>query len=656
MANAKEKTNEALGIINSALTILNKYPALDNARESIDFQSSINPLSFLMKLFKSTSGYNFVIKIIARFITYQLPVIENAIKALLLSQLKDMLSCSVNPLLANKIIKEGIVFNINEIDVSDLLKYSPFDKKVGNYFYFGTEGAKMGDLKNSRDMNAFIWYVINESHRRYSWKPLKNRQEGEFRDFPSDDTKTKKTEKDKKSDGILTLEYKENSSSLKDSEGKDLKMHTPYNNCLHVFIGDTRENFTDKKNLFDYEKQLEATNDNIKENESKIEHKQFERETFETKKQTLDDKLSAKEIDEDTYKREYNSYITQIKQINKSISGLEDRRQSLYEDKHKFQTQISKLIGDGLKYWQGITKNYYYHKPLLKFNYDYLASLRLFDEKVLAAKLLDSITGILTIDMNLSFKQQLIREEVKKMVKMVIETDDAEVSDCFFTFTNDDYDAMSRKAELRKAGLLTLNGEATSAVKVNAEDILYHLNNISSSANKEEIENIIEGGLIDITKELSNVNYTEDEKINGGVRINIIENLLSELAYVMVSSVLSPKIYLLLLINLKVMGAETSLTIEQFIGNYRQLFVNIVRAIRDEILEFFVTELKKQIEKLADDVRVLLTNEQAKYYTRLIMKIIECFRSHGDEYDFNIDDVDYADIITEEAQPLNRDC
>ena len=166
MAKTKEKIDETLGIINSALTILNKYPALDNARESIDFQSSINPLSFLMKLFKSTSGYNFVIKIIARFVAYQLPVIENAIKALLLAQLKDMLSCSVNPLLAKKIIKEGIVFNINEIDVSDLLKYSPFDKKVGNYFYFGTEGARMGDLKNSRDMNAFIWCVINESHRR----------------------------------------------------------------------------------------------------------------------------------------------------------------------------------------------------------------------------------------------------------------------------------------------------------------------------------------------------------------------------------------------------------------------------------------------------------------------------------------------------------
>ena len=656
MAKTKEKIDETLGIINSALTILNKYPALDNARESIDFQSSINPLSFLMKLFKSTSGYNFVIKIIARFVAYQLPVIENAIKALLLAQLKDMLSCSVNPLLAKKIIKEGIVFNINEIDVSDLLKYSPFDKKVGNYFYFGTEGARMGDLKNSRDMNAFIWCVINESHRRYSWKPLKNKQDDEFRDFPSDKNKTKKTERDKKSDGILTVEYKESSSSLKDAEGKGLETHTPYNNCLHVFIGDARENFTDEKKLFDYEQYLEETNEKIKKNESKIDSKQFEREEFETKKQTLDDKLSAKEIDEDTYKREYNSYVTQIEQINKSISGLENTRQSLYEDKRKFQTQISKLIDGGLKYWEGITKNYYYHKPLIKFNYDYIASLRLFDEKVLAAKLLDSITGILTIDMNLSFKQQLIREEVKKMVKMVIETDDAEVSDCFFTFTNDDYDAMSRKAELRKAGLLTLNGEATSAVKVNAEDILYHLNNISASANKEEIENIIEGGLIDITKELSNVNYTEDETINGGVRINIIENLLSELAYVMVSSVLSPKIYLLLLINLKVMGAETNLTIEQFIGNYRQLFVNIVRAIRDAILEFFVTELKKQIEKLADDVRVLLTNEQVKYYTRLIMRIIECFKSHGDEYDFNIDDVDYADIITEEAQPLNSDC
>ena len=261
MAKTKEKIDETLGIINSALTILNKYPALDNARESIDFQSSINPLSFLMKLFKSTSGYNFVIKIIARFVAYQLPVIENAIKALLLAQLKDMLSCSVNPLLAKKIIKEGIVFNINEIDVSDLLKYSPFDKKVGNYFYFGTEGARMGDLKNSRDMNAFIWYVINESHRRYSWKPLKNKQDDEFRNFRSDESKTKKIERDKKSDGILTLEYKESSSSLKDAEGNGLETHTPYNNCLHVFIGDARENFTDGKKLFDYEQDLDKTND-----------------------------------------------------------------------------------------------------------------------------------------------------------------------------------------------------------------------------------------------------------------------------------------------------------------------------------------------------------------------------------------------------------
>ena len=88
---------------------------------------------------------------------------------------------------------------------------------------------------------------------------------------------------------------------------------------------------------------MQKTNEKIKKNESKIDSKQFEREEFETKKQTLDDKLSAKEIDEDTYKREYNSYVTQIEQINKSISGLENTRQSLYEDKRKFQTQISKF-------------------------------------------------------------------------------------------------------------------------------------------------------------------------------------------------------------------------------------------------------------------------------------------------------------------------
>ena len=47
--------------------------------------------------------------------------------------------------------------------------------------------------------------------------------------------------KQKKDDGIVTLEFNERSSSLKTASGKNMNAQTPYNNCLHVFIGNVKE-------------------------------------------------------------------------------------------------------------------------------------------------------------------------------------------------------------------------------------------------------------------------------------------------------------------------------------------------------------------------------------------------------------------------------
>ena len=139
-------------------------------------------------------------------------------------------------------------------------------------------------------------------------------------------------------------------------------------------------------------------------------------------------------------------------------------------------------------------------------------SLKLFDEKSLAARLLDSLTACLTIDLNFSYKRLLIKNEIKKMVNMITESDDLVVSDCFFTFSNDDYDAMSRQAELRKAGLLTINGDETSAVKINAEDILNSLNQINEDSNKQTIQTIIEGTITNLSKELTDTSYLSTDR------------------------------------------------------------------------------------------------------------------------------------------------
>ena len=658
MSNVKQIKSEALATIDAAVSILNRYPDLGEANTELSFNITTNPFTFLMDLFKTTTGYNKLIEIIAKFISWELPVVEAAVKALLIAKLKDIISCSVNPFFTEDILRNGIVFNIEEIDIADVLKYSPLDQKVGKYFYFGTDEVKTADdLITCDDMDAFLWFMINRANRRYVWKPKKNRKDDEWRsDYPSDGST-----KLKKEDGIITVEYYERPQNLMDAYGNPYRLQTPYNNCLHVFIGDVRENKSRMTDLITNERNLHQEEENIKLFSNKIENKEYKISLLEDDKLILHEKFQNSEIEEKEFKKEYKKLNNKIKVLQDDIQDLLVLREQAYAAKRRFQFTIGNIQRTAGWYFPFLdpnrNRNYYFGKSLIEFNIDYIMSLTLFEEKSLAARLLDAITGVLTIDLALTYKQQVIKNEVKRMVRMITESDDLVVSDCFFTFSNDVYDTMSRQAELRKAGLLSINGDETSAVKINTDDILSSLNEISEAANKETIQTIIEGTITDLSKELSSTTYDKKSQINFGVQINLIENILNSLAYVIVCSVLSPKVYLLLLINLKIIGRETNFDLEGFIGQYKQLIAELIRLIRDQLLDYLMREIMIIIGDLVKELTIKLSIEQARYYARLIKKLIERFRRHGKNLDFNIDDVNYADILpSEEEEPKNNEC
>ena len=687
MANIKQIKSEALATIDAAMSILNRFPDLNNSNTELSYNTSTNPFTFLMDLFKTTTGYNKLISILAKYISYELPILESAVKGILIAKLKDIISCSVNPFFTEDILKNGIVFNVEEIDIADVLKYSPYDK-VGKYFYFDTEPTinegetdfamtddgsfievpkpkkvqNPSDLIKSDDMDALIWFMINKANKRYVWKPKKYRKGDEYRpDYPftEDDAKLKKE------DGIITFEYYERSQNLRDAYGEAYKLQTPYNNCLHVFIGDVREKKTNVINqLEDKEEDIYDNERNITLFSNKIENKNFKIQQIREDKLLLEEDFSKGDIDEDEYKKQLKKLNNKEKILQNDINDLLNRREQIYAAKRRLQFEIgtikTQLENTRDQFFPFLNsdknRNYYYGKTLIEFNIDYIMSLKLFDEKSLAARLLDSLTACLTIDLNFSYKRLLIKNEIKKMVNMITESDDLVVSDCFFTFSNDDYDAMSRQAELRKAGLLTINGDETSAVKINAKDILNSLNQINEDSNKQTIQTIIEGTITNLSKELTDTSYLSTDKANFGIQMNFIENLLDSLAYVIVCSVLSPKVYLLLLINLKIIGRETNFDLECFIGQYKQLIADLIRSIRDQLLDYLMREIMIIIGDLVKEITIKLSVEQARYYARLIKRLIGCFRKHGRSLDFNVDNVDYADIYEEQEEPKNNEC
>lgn len=680
MANLQKTKSEALAIIDAALAILNKFPEIETANSTLSFNTSSNPFPFLMDCFKSTTGYNILIKILSKFIMLGLPAVEIAVKGVLLANIKNILSCAINPFISDEILRNGIVFNLQQIDITDTLRYSPLDE-IGKYYYFDnyekstvtdSTGKKkqidipkqVDDLKVSKDFNCLIWYMKHIASFREVWGQQPKAKDERTNDIENDDTYwNDKKKKCRKGAGIVTLEYNVRPEGLRNAEGYGMSsgdasyagLQTPYGECLHVFLGNVKEKSNEEgnkqQNLYDVATQkLVTANEQISIAEKAIEDIKKQQKKYEQ------DRKKGK-ITQEHYtvligdcREQIDVKEEVIKNIKKIIKDNKVLKVNAIKELRKIQASMKNTN------YRSITQNYYYRRTLVEFNTDYVMSLKLFDPKVVTAQLLDSLMGLLNIDLNLTYKQMLIKNEVKKMVQMIVETDDTVVSDCFFTFTNDDYNAMLEKAELNRAKLFSINGEQNTTTTIDPKEILRSLNELDDSAIQSGDTTVIEHALTEISGNITTMDDREGDAINFGARMNFIENLMNNLAYVITSAVLSPKVYLLILINLEILGKDTNFNLEGFIGQFKQLIASLIRTIRDQLIKYLVDELMKILGNIATEIAVKIGIEQAQYYYRLMKKIIDCFKRKGTTLDFTIDSVEHADIITEEQTPKNAEC
>ena len=681
MANLQKTKSEALAIIDAALAILNKFPEIETANSTLSFNTSSNPFPFLMDCFKSTTGYNILIKILSKFIMLGLPAVEIAVKGVLLANIKNILSCAIDPFISDEILRNGIVFNLQQIDITDTLRYSPLDE-IGKYYYFdnyepstvtdNSTGQKkqievpkhVDDLKVSKDFNCLIWYMKHIASFREVWGQQPNATGGRTNVIENNDTYwNKKKKKCRKGAGIVTLEYNVRPEGLRNAEGYGMSsgdasyagLQTPYGECLHVFLGNVKEKSNEEGNkqqdaYIEATKALMEANDKISIAEKAIEDIKKQQKKYEQ------DRKKAN-IKQEDYAELISNCREQIKVKEKEIQKQKDNIKKYKEKKVNAIKELRKIQANMTNNdYRKITQNYYYRRTLVEFNTDYVMSLKLFDPKVVTAQLLDSLMGLLNIDLNLTYKQMLIKNEVKKMVQMIVETDDTVVSDCFFTFTNDDYNAMLEKAELNRAKLFSINGEQNTTTTIDPKEILRSLNELDDSAIQSGDTTVIEHALTEISGNITTMDAMEGDAINFGARMNFIENLMNNLAYVITSAVLSPKVYLLILINLEILGKDTNFNLEGFIGQFKQLIASLIRTIRDQLIKYLVDELMKILGNIATEISVKIGIEQAQYYYRLMKKIIDCFKRKGTTLDFTIDSVEHADIITEEQTPKNAEC
>lgn len=337
-----------------------------------------------------------------------------------------------------------------------------------------------------------------------------------------------------------------------------------------------------------------------------------------------------------------------------------------YECVNGFTLKINKedgsyqLIGNGDL--STVLYECYPKLTVYEFNYDYLMSQQLFDPTVVASRLMTSLITMkynnsigLTFD-GISKTETAYQMRISEIVKNIVESTAYEVSDCFYTFSNDRYNEMLNDAELKRSQQYPFNDNGLSTSTPNASDFSEILNEYRDNASLQENVDVFTRAFnkvtADITKE---VLPTDKYKIN----FNIITEALKTLTSILVESLITPKVILLFEINRRMIGNEGEIVdIEDLLKSLNGLIVAIVKELRDLILQELINFVMKFLLELLSVIKDEIIKEQLEYYRKLMKLLWEAcaFKaSHRKNLDSELDHVDYADI-DEIEKPLEDNC
>ena len=316
------------------------------------------------------------------------------------------------------------------------------------------------------------------------------------------------------------------------------------------------------------------------------------------------------------------------------------------------------------------------NKTVFEFNYDYIYSLKLFNSKTLVASVINAVLGLIsTVSVNFGIKKEINAQKVREIVNSIILADDnstgggayGDYSDCFYKFSNDEYDKMLEEAIKKHAGLYNYNGVDYD---IDYDTVMKAIDDINDAATPEELQSAIANA---ITSAINSIgakhssssmgiesNYTdvdEDYTPYVSLGLDVIKRLLNETVTQIVMQVLSPKVAILFKINSVIMGNidPQSDGWENFMKDSKTLIVNLVLEIKDMLIKqmmmWLLSELKPFLELFVS--RIVL--ESVRYYIELISQLVRfCGLAGGSAYNGNyggdfgfidIGDVYGADIV-----------
>ena len=715
--------------IDTAKAMIDKVLVILQIMESSPSKSltfATNPIGFLLQLLEHLGvTYEELRLWLTNFLIYVVPALEISTKAILLTNLKHMISCTADPRIPDKYRKRhkkptdyntsqeyGIDINLESIDYLNKLAVNPLSDE-GSELYFGLEGVTdVYKFARADDMDAFLWFVINKGHFPSSsnFSDINDRIDGADATItPPNGTLLEPIEVSSTKENPSTIlpgntfTYvnsshiismcidsvydKENNSIIKSTllpvsdDWNSVNWYIRRANQLGKNLGfgwgvnDRNANTKYNGEGRDYGRERAICNlqflDQAQTHDSPITGLMNNKFRFTIlpkpyvhipniaegeapwrfKKMLFDAQGNYDPNGKYTFAQSIGETVTTDTHGNKVIqfTGLEDNPYVVIDIKSGAvvigqnvdnEADRKKLVNNLFECYPGLT--------VFEFNYDYVMGMKLFDAKVIATTLLDSLINTrLGISATFGMQSQEATERIREIIKNIINSDDSTISDCFYTFDNSKYESLLRKSEEKRARNQRFgNITKESSTFENVQEILKEY---SANAELHEQFDILNRA---ITQASVNITDGVDESDKFKVHFDFVTDLIEQLTFAIVSSILSPKVMMLLEVNETIMGGKwEKFSIEDLIMAMRDVIVSIIKEIRDLIIQ----ELLKLVLKYLDPIIQMITNiilrEQVENYTDAITEIIRnCphiwFNFGNQNLETKLDTVDYADIDT----------
>ena len=315
-----------------------------------------------------------------------------------------------------------------------------------------------------------------------------------------------------------------------------------------------------------------------------------------------------------------------------------------------------------------ISRQTFSGKTLQEFNDDYLNNIEIFTPRNIIGEMINrllnnNVKNMLNIEYSLQSK--LIDDKIDELIARAIDVDDTSISDCFFSFSNDDLNSMMEEMERQRYSGKLLNSETAPSIKINENYGIELLNEINSSATINEKIETLTRSIYEISKLPENDEAIQiSDKTSVGYNSEWFNSVVMAIVRPLVKSIINPKVILLFIINFDIIGLIDINDIDSFDDImklfYKKLFsiiLSIVRFIKDSIIKFLLNLFYEKITPLIEQYTILLVQERLKEWTDLLVEAAMCigpfpYINFSWSKTLNqIDDVRYADITQEQIEP-----